>query len=511
MGITEMIDAQNENVSTSKPSLFLTFEGLKANTNYRLLIYLKKVLINNNNNNNNNFNHRSPLNQVQLIFNQTVTTLAKENKSESKLYDEYYDDEDDDDDEYLDDVSYEDYSTEMTNKKNDRIISCDLYRSQVKTSSSSSSSSSNSLFSLNSSRKKFVNQFLTINYSSNNMNQLILLTLRNSSIVKINEQEQTTLDGISSNFSNFRDFLYLEQFSKNGGMDYAVNYDCLKQYEFNSRQDMILLNRPLCLFNLESEEKKSESEESFSVHTSLKVANSKLNSLKRFNLPLSTNIRSNTFLHVASMCHKKRHTMAKFNSNFKIDTKPTLALKSNNNTFQSLKQLTNKTDNLAAAPMPFIIQATTHTLFTFKRNQQQLDSDAKKFIQSMQILDSLTINDCFIISDQELQFRIDHDVFQKNNITSSKLSSNVNTNRLAHVYNQPIDYEIELVMPNKDLLNDEMVIGRDMKRSKMSQATSRNNNKTHVYNFSFKRQNFTQVSIKVFLDKPIGEIRERIG
>ena len=145
--------------------------------------------------------------------------------------------------------------------------------------------------------------------------------------------------------------------------------------------------------------------------------------------------------------------------------------------------------------MPFIIQATTHTLFTFKRNQQQLDSDAKKFIQSMQILDSLTINDCFIISDQELQFRIDHDAFQKNNITSSKLSSNVNTNRLAHVYNQPIDYEIELVMPSKDILNDEMVIGRDMKRSKMSQATSRINvNKTHVYNFSFKRQNFTQVS-----------------
>ena len=145
LDVTEMIHAQNENSLIKKPTLFLSFEGLRPNSNYRLLIYLKKVL---------NKNHRSLLNpQVQIILNQTVSTLLKEQSSDSKLYEDYYDEEDDD--EYLDDVSYEDNNSDQ----NDRIISCDLYRSQIKTSKATS----NSLFSLNANRKKFINQFLTIN------------------------------------------------------------------------------------------------------------------------------------------------------------------------------------------------------------------------------------------------------------------------------------------------------------------------------------------------------------
>ena len=464
--ISKLVQEENKQAE----SIILALEGLRPNTNYRLLIYLKKLI-------STKYHHSSSLlSQVQLILNQTLITPSKDMTHESKptaFYDEYYDEEDEED--YLDDPSsYDDY-TDTLNKKNDRVISCDLFRQAAPVSTSTLSP--NSLFSLNNkNRKKFTNQFLTINYSSNNMNKL-LMTAINSSLINNNED----LSEISSNFSYFKDFFNLKQFSKESGMDYSVNFDCLKQYERNSKQAAFLLNRPLCLFNLEGDQYGSvneENEDYFSVHTSIKFENAKL--LKALKSP-----KEHFYVHVASSCHKKR-TTNKISAYFNAD-KPLV-------TFQSLKQIPlskfnsstvanviskNKSAHNPEVMTPFAIQTTTHTLFTFKRTNQH------------HILDTLTINDCFIISDQELQFRIDHDSFVKNNL-QTKSSLLLNNFLSDSSKNEQIDYEIELIMPMINEANEEIMTGRDMKRSKLTQSNYRNRPK--VFNFTLKKINQTQVN-----------------
>ena len=178
--ITNMVHAPH------KQSFVLALEGLRANTNYRLLIFLKKFI--------STKHHSQSLNQVQLILNQTLNTPIKTSdfkQQQQTVYDEYYDEEDEED--YLDDPSsYDDY-TDTLNKKNERIISCDLFRTLAPTTTSTLSP--NSLFSLNGkSRKKFMNQYLTINYSSNNMNKLILSAVVNSSLIGGNGEESSLLN-----------------------------------------------------------------------------------------------------------------------------------------------------------------------------------------------------------------------------------------------------------------------------------------------------------------------------
>ena len=283
------------------------------------------------------------------------------------------------------------------------------------------------------------------------------------------------LNEVSSNFSYFKDFFSLKQFSRESGMDYSVNYDCLAQYERNSKQAAsFLLNRPLCLFNLEGNADQAtygdENEDYFSVHTSIRLEKANVKSLT------TNQAVRDTFIHVASSCHKKRSS-SKISAYFDKSNKAA-------NTFQSLKHIslgTNKKKDEDAVnvthsnPQLFNIQATTHTLFTFKRQSDK---------ETSEMLDSLTINDCLIISEQELQFRIDHDSVPRKKSSYKSAPS------------QSIDYEIELIMPATQGVvgYDEVVTGRDLKRSKLSEASSvRPIQPTRSFNFTVKKENLTQV------------------
>lgn len=153
-----------------------------------------------------------------------------------------------------------DYADELSTK-NERIVNCDLTKSLYNAVDhvventldssvhGSSTVSSESLFSLNS-RKKLKNQFITINYSSTNMNKLIslLLFLNETSSNENNDSPSSKnmiLNDVSSNLNNFIDFFHLKQFSKDS-LDYAVYYDCLSQYKNNLKQADFLFTKPLC-------------------------------------------------------------------------------------------------------------------------------------------------------------------------------------------------------------------------------------------------------------------------
>ena len=233
--------------------------------------------------------------------------------------------------------------------------------------------------------------------------------------------------------------------------DFAVDFDCAKQYETNMRQADKLLSRPLCLLDVEDEANAPEDEESdlerFSVHTSLKLPGEKA-----------------TVLHVASTCRPKRssHRVPFYSSLSDLAPAATpVAVAPKSGAFQSLKQT-------ASAAAAFVMASSTPpALFTFVSPPSSLED--------RQLAASLTINDCLILSDQELQFRVDHER---------------NASNQQRLFGQPIDYEIELVVPVER--EEASTTGRDMKRSKPIKPAVR---QTHnAFSFSFKMQNLTRVS-----------------
>ena len=499
--------------------VFIIFEGLNANSNYTLLIHLKKTPIPTSKHNLNQ------ISQVQLVLNRTLSTLSstkdadanKSHRANNEL--DYYDDEDE---YYLEDQSEEDY-TEMSsysepNKRNERIVSCDLSRTSISTSSeisadASSGSSPNSLFNLNGNKRKVKNQFITINYSSNGMNKLVLSVLNTSANLaadsqSLSKQQQLALNEMSSNVSNFKDFFDVKQFGKDS-LDYSVYYDCLKQYNVNSKQINFILTRPLCLFSLaptwrslsDDDDGVARNEDFFSVQTTITVPSSKIDLIRLGSQGTSLDSKQHAFI-VASSCHKKRYTNRNIQSLVSDDAMQIFPSKKAQSKHQSFKkqdleaskngssQFSNlvlnesnqASQNKSVEMLPFILSTTTLSSLLSSIKQQ-----IKK--QSSLMSDSLSINDCLFISDNELQFRIDHDLIG-NSSGSKQVKAMPISNKSAYAY--PIIYEIEVTLPV------------NAKNLKTSQRTVLNHQPSYV-NFNLRKENNSQVVLLLFFDVYLGE------
>ena len=491
--------------------VFIIFEGLNSNSNYTLLIHLKKTPISTSKHNLNQ------ISQVQLVLNRTVSTLSSTKDTDSKSHKannevDYYDDEDE---YYLEDQSEEDY-TEISssssyselNKRNEKIVSCDLSRTSVSTlneisADASSGSSPNSLFNLNSNKRKIKNQFITINYSSNSMNKLVLSVLNTSANLtdfqSLSKQQQLALNEMSSNVSNFKDFFDVKQFGKDS-FDYSVYYDCLKQYNVNSKQINFILTRPLCLFSLAptwqslSDDEAARNEDFFSVQTTITVPSSKIDLIRLKAHGNSLDSRQHAFI-IASSCHKKRYTnrnIQSLMSDDAIQIFPSKKLQSKHQSFKKQElDAANKTgssqfsnlvlnegpanQNKTVEMLPFILSTTTLSSLISSIKQQ-----IKK--QSSLISDTLSINDCLFISDNELQFRIDHDLIG-NSSGSKHVKAMPISNKSAYAY--PIIYEIEVTLPV------------NAKNVKTSQRTVLNHQPSYV-NFNLRKENNSQVVLLLF-------------
>jgi hypothetical protein len=333
------------------------------------------------------------------------------------------------------------------------------------------------------------------------MNKLVLSVLNTSmnltDFQNLTKQQQLILNEMSSNVSNFKDFFDVKQFSKDS-FDYSVYYDCLKQYNINSKQINFILTRPLCLFSLAptwqslNDEDQNRNDDYFSVQTTITVPSSKIDMIRLKNQGSYLDGKDSKYhaFIIASSCHKKRYTNRNIQNLMSDDAIQIFPSKKAQMKHQSLKKQDfeaitskngsaqfsnfvlnegqanhNKTNQVEM--MPFILSTTTISSLLSSLKQQ-----IKK--QSL-ITDTLSINDCLFISDNELQFRIDHDLIGNN--TGAK-QVKVTPNKSSHAY--PIIYEIEVTLPV------------NAKNLKTSQRTISNNQPSYVA-FNLKKENSSQV------------------
>jgi hypothetical protein len=285
------IDASNLIVDGSASnSIYLVFDGLNPKTRYSLVVFFKS----------NSLQHPSSaqpksneyFSYHSLVINDTLETLSR-NKSKhqtsvfqliSKKFNEYDDhdqtnsdyeldddEEEDEEDDYLDEDYDDDYISNDSTKKIDRIINCDLEASSS-------------------------NKIITINYLSSRMNKLVSFLYKNRTSLLFDSKNKTALNELTTSISNFKDFFKLFQFNKAFEQNYAVYDECIKEFKTNTK----LMNKPLCLFNLDAMWESFSwdnnfNNEYFSVQTSINVANSK----EKFN----------SLVYLASACHNRRRPL----------------------------------------------------------------------------------------------------------------------------------------------------------------------------------------------------------
>jgi hypothetical protein len=464
---------------------FVILEGLSSNTKFILSIYLQK------------YTHQSNQSTIRLILNETIST------SESPFYPNQpqqsttplsnYDYNDEYQDEYADDSSSSssnnlDYADEVT--KSDRIVNCDLtknthsidhFDSNTLDSLSSTASTGTSSFNLfNNNKKKVKNLYITINYSSPNMNKLIG-TLLNVTI----DTNSDKLNDISSNLTNFIDFFNLKQFSKDS-LDYSIYYDCLKQYEANLKRPEFIPTKSLCLFNLASTSNINNDE---NFNTNDLDINSSNSQNDYFSIQTSLTLPNmNRNIYIASSCVKNKHQTTQRSSNLNgLNSLESISAQNNNQQFSSIVK---KTDNLkSTTPSNLLIfrQSTQKFLITKTSTKSNLK------LQNMPITsspNSISINDCEITPERDLRFKIDYDSNQNTKLVKHN-KFNSNENNFAF-------YQIEITVPgeNTEIMNNSLKDQKPAVRNILINSNRLHYQQPLTFNLTIRKEhNNSQVNI----------------